>query len=289
MIKKYVDNSECYIVGGNKTKTKERKYMGYVISVINNKGGVGKTTTTCNLSDSLGKQGHRVLVVDGDPQANSTSVLLPRETQIRSSLYDLFEKDDVDPTFSSGHIYTTRCKNVHIIPNIEDTAALEPYLISEAPKSLMRLRKSLRGSPKEDYDYIIIDNPPNMGTFVLCNLYASDFAIVPILARSSFSVAGLIKAVKLIQKIKDKVNPDLKFLRLLINSVDKRTTISKSITQQISQVFNNEQIFNTQIPISTAFEKSEAGRETIFKSHATSTGAAAFRELAKELSSIVGA
>lgn len=262
--------------------------MGYIISVLNNKGGVGKTTTTCNLADSLGKQGHRVLVVDGDPQANTTTMLLPRETQIQRSLYDIFESD-VEPSFSSGHLYATTCKSVQIIPNINDTASLEPHMISEAPASFMRLRKSLRGFIQENFDYIIIDNPPNMGTFVLCNLYASDFAIVPILAKSSFSVGGLIKAVELIKGIKEKVNPDLRFLRLLINSVDRRTAISKAITQQVSQAFSTEQIFKTQIPISTAFERAEAGRETIFKSHATSTGAAAYRELAKELSGIIGA
>ena len=261
--------------------------MGYIISVINNKGGVGKTTTTCNLSDSLGKQGHNVLVVDGDPQSNATSMLLPRDTLVRKSLYDLFNEDNVEPTFSSGHIYATSCKNVHIIPNINDTASLEPSLIAGAPDSFFRLRNCLRTFLKDKFDYIIIDNPPNLGTFVLCNLYTSDFAIIPILAKSSFSVGGLIKAVELIKEIKEKVNPDLRFLRLLINSVDKRTAISKLITQQVSQSFKSNQIFKTHIPISTAFEKAEAGMSTIFKYYATSTGAAAFRELAKELSAIM--
>ena len=260
--------------------------MGYIISVLNNKGGVGKTTTTCNLSDILGKQGHRVLVVDGDPQSNASSMLLPTNTQIRKSLYDLFESD-TELSFTSGHIYATKCKNVQIIPNINDTASLEPAMISEAPRSLLRLKNSLRGFANQNFDYVIIDNPPNMGTFVLCNLYASDFAIVPILAKSSFSVEGLIKAVNLIKDIKQKVNPDLRFLRLLINSVDKRTAISKAISDQVSQVFRPDQIFKTHIPISTSFEKAEAGKETVFRSHATSTGAAAFRELAKELTSIL--
>ncbi|GAB6910145.1 ParA family protein [Desulfosarcina cetonica] len=261
--------------------------MGYIISVLNNKGGVGKTTTTCNLSDSLGKQGHKVLVVDGDPQSNTSTMLLPSGTQIRKSLYDLFESD-TELSFTSGHIYATKCKSVQIIPNINDTASLEPSMISEAPISLLRLRNSLRGFANDNFDYVIIDNPPNMGTFVLCNLYASDFAIVPILAKSSFSVDGLIKAVNLIKDIKEKVNPDLKFLRLLINSVDRRTAISRAITEQVSQVFDQDQIFITQIPISTAFEKAEAGKEPVFKNYATSTGAAAFRELAKELTSIIG-
>jgi cellulose biosynthesis protein BcsQ len=261
--------------------------MGYIISVLNNKGGVGKTTTTCNLADGLGKQGHSVLVVDGDPQSNTTTTLMPNGASIRKSLYDVLETGS-EPSVGSGHIYSTTCRNVLILPNINETASLEPELISEAPNSLMRLRNALRGPGTENFDYVIIDCPPNMGTFVLCTLYASDFAIVPILAKSSFSVEGLIKAVGLIKEIKAKVNPDLRFLRLLINSVDKRTSISKSITQQISQAFDDNQIFKTQIPINTAFENAEASGETVFQYDGTATGARAFRELAKELTSIIG-
>jgi chromosome partitioning protein len=262
--------------------------MGYIISVINNKGGVGKTTTSCNLADSLGKQGHQVLVVDADPQSNTSTILLPQGTQLRKSLYDVLESNEI-PDFSSGHIYATACKNVTILPNINESASLEPSLISEAPDSLMRLKNALRATVSDNFDYIIIDCPPNMGTFVLCTLYASDFAIVPILAKSSFSVEGLIKAVRLIKDIREKVNPDLRFLRLLINSVDKRTSISHSITEQITRAFEKEQIFKTQIPVNTAFEKAEASKQTIFQYDGTTTGARAYRELAKELSSIIGA
>lgn len=260
--------------------------MGYIISVINNKGGVGKTTTTCNLADSLGKQGYKVLVVDADPQSNTTTILLPIETHIRKSLYDLLE-NNTTPDLNSGYLYATTCKNVLIVPNISETASIEPTLIAEAPKSFMRLKEKLRKSVVNNFDYIIIDCPPNMGTFVLCTLYASDFAIVPILAKSSFSVEGLIKAVRLIKDIREKVNPELRFLRLLINSVDKRTSISRSITEQINRVFEKDQIFKTQIPVNTTFEKAEANRETVFQYDGTSTGARAYRELAKELSSII--
>lgn len=262
--------------------------MAHIISVINNKGGVGKTTTSCNLADGLGKQGHQVLVVDADPQSNTSTILLPPETQLRKSLYDVLENNEV-PDYSSGHLYATACKNVTILPNINESASLEPTLIAEAPESLLRLKNALRKSAAENFEYIIIDCPPNMGTFVLCTLYASDFAIVPILAKSSFSVEGLIKAVKLIKDIRERVNPDLRFLRLLINSVDKRTSISRSITEQISKIFDKEQIFKTKIPVNTAFEKAEASKQTIFQYDGTTTGARAYRELAKELSSILGA
>lgn len=261
--------------------------MGYIISVLNNKGGVGKTTVTCNLADSIGKLGQQVLVVDADPQANTTSLLLSKGAQLRKSLYDVLETNS-KPDFASGHIYGTGCKNVLLLPNISETASLEPALIGEAPESFSRLRNALRNELINKFDFIIIDCPPNMGTFVLCALFASDFAIVPILARSSFSVEGLIKAVKLIGDIRKQYNPQLRFLRLLINSVDKRTSISNSITEQISHVFESDQIFKTQIPVNTAFEKAEANKATIFQHDGTSTGARAYRELAKELNTIIG-
>ncbi len=262
--------------------------MGFITSVVNNKGGVGKTTTTCNLADGLGKQGKKILVIDADPQSNTTTVLLPRDTQIQKSFYNILETGE-KPTFTSGHLYGTSCKNVLLLPNTNETASLEPLMISNAPESFMRLRNSLRGDLSKNFDFIIIDCPPNMGTFVLCALYASDFAIIPILAKSTFSVQGLIKAVGLIKDIQENGNPNLQFLRLLINSVDKRTSISKTITEQVHRAFDEDQIFRTQIPVNTAFEKAEANRATIFQVDATSTGARAYRELAKELSSIIGA
>ena len=139
-----------------------------------------------------------------------------------------------------------------------------------------------------NHDFTIIDCPPNMGSFVLCALYASDFVIVPVKAGSAFSVEGLIRATKLIEEVKTKGNSDLNFLRLLINSVDNRTAISKAITSQLHNIFDENQVFETQIPVNTAFEKAESMGETIFQNDGTASGARAFRALAIELISIVG-
>jgi chromosome partitioning protein len=261
--------------------------MGYILSVVNNKGGVGKTLTTCNLADALGKKGKRVLVLDADSQCNTSSILLNKNIEIRKSLFDLLEDPSPTPDFN-GYVYATECKNVFLIPNITDTANLEPDLISQAPGSFFKLRNTLRQYCTTNYDFTIIDCPPNMGTFVLCSLYTSDFVIVPIKAGSAFSVEGLIRATKLIDDVRKKGNPDLRFLRLLVNCIDNRTSISKAITSQLQSIFEKEQIFRVQIPVNTSFEKAESQRATIFQHDPTASGARAFRDLAKELTSILG-
>jgi len=261
--------------------------MGHIISVVNNKGGVGKTLTTCNLADALGKKKKKVLVVDIDSQCNTSLILLPKNTQIRKSLFEIIESNSKINSLN-GFIYATKCNNVFVLPNITDTANLEPDLITNAPESFFKLRSLLRDYAINNYDFTIIDCPPNMGSFVLCALYASDFVIVPVKAGSAFSVEGLIRATKLIEEVRTKGNSDLNFLRLLINSVDNRTAISKAITSQLHNIFDENQVFETQIPVNTAFEKAESMGETIFQNDGTASGARAFRALAIELISIVG-
>jgi ATPases involved in chromosome partitioning len=203
------------------------------------------------------------------------------------SLYDVLNPEnkevDLDRFF-----YPTNYKNVSLIPNLDITGSLEPALIESSPESFFRLKDILRNYASINYDFTIIDNPPNMGTFVLCSLYASDFVIVPVKAGSTDSVEGLIKATDLIYEIQRKGNPDLRFLRILINHVDKRTAISKAVVEQIRKTFETDQIFKTEIPVNTSFERAEAQGESIFQNDATSTGARAFRHLATELISIFG-
>ena len=263
--------------------------MGVIINIMNNKGGCGKTTTACNLSDALGKKGKRVLVIDLDSQCNTTSILFPKTVQIRKCVYELIDPNDENGSDLTEYTYMTDYKNVAVIPNVSDTANLEPDLIEKAPESFMKLRNHLRDFCIASYDYTIIDNPPNIGTFVLCSLHAADFAIVPIRAGSAFSVEGLIKATQLINRIRERGNPDLRFLRLLINGRDKRTAISKTLVDQLRNTFGDGQIFDTEIPQTTAFERAESNGATILKSEPTTPGATAFRDLAKELIHIIEA
>jgi chromosome partitioning protein len=258
-----------------------------IISVINNKGGVGKTTTTCNLADALARKGKSVLVVDMDSQCNATSMLLGGENPNRDTLYELLDPKNTETSVQQC-IYPTAHENLQIIPNINVSATLEPSLIDIRPKCYYILRDHLRDFALEKYDITIIDNPPNMGTFVICSLYASDFVIVPNDSGSKYSIEGLIRAVEFIKGISNKANPDLKFLRLLITHLDKRTSISRAIIHQVHQIFHSDEVFETTIPVNTAFQQAELQDQTIFKYAPKASGASAYRNLAVEVISILG-
>ena len=257
-----------------------------MIAIINNKGGVGKTTVTCNLAHALGLMGKRVLVVDLDSQCNATGLLIPKEDTPRHSLYELLQPDGPGANLED-YLLATRYDNVFCLPNVPETASLEPQLILGAPESFFRLRRQIRDQAQARFDFTLIDTPPNLGTFVLCALCTADFVLVPIKSGSAFSVEGLLKAVRLIKEVQEQSNQDLRFLRLLINQVDRRTLISRTLAAQITGAFREDQVFHTTIPVNTAFERAEAAGNTLLRYHPGASGAGAFRELAQELLDIL--
>jgi len=256
-----------------------------IISIINNKGGVGKTTTSVNLGHALSRQGKKVLVVDIDSQCNATDILVSSKLISSHTLYDVIGKNTHPPLPDS--IVSTEYQDLFLLPNIPDSATLEPELISHVPESLFRLRNRFRTFALENFDFTLIDNPPNLGTFVILSLYASDFVIVPTEAGSKHSSEGLIKAVNFINEIQAKGNPELRFLRLLLTKVDKRTVISKAVVNQIRQTFPKNKVFGTQIPINTDLQKAEFQSQTIFKYRSNALSAIAYTDLANEVNQIV--
>ncbi|MCD6273042.1 MAG: ParA family protein [Deltaproteobacteria bacterium] len=251
-----------------------------IISIVNAKGGVGKSTATCNLGIALSRQNKNVLVIDLDPQANTTSILIPPNINCPNTFYEYI--DESAPIEKC--IYPTFEKNLWCLPNVSEANNLEPNLIKK--QNFEGIRKS-RSFLKKTYNFILCDCPPNMGTWVMTALFGSDFVIIPNLANSTFSIDGLLKAIKLIEQIKQKENPSLKFLRLLINQVDKRKSISKFNIAQIFQYFPKNKVFETMIPTNAPFETAEAHRTTIFHEAPASNGCKAYRYLAKEIISIL--
>jgi cellulose biosynthesis protein BcsQ len=261
--------------------------MGNIIAVANNKGGVGKTTVTVNLAEAIGNRGKNVLVIDMDSQCNATKILMQKDGFTEMSLYGLLSSGNNAPL--TDYVKSSKSGRVGIIPNVSHTTTLEPEIIDQRPDSFYRLRDVIRTAATSVYDYTLIDCPPNMGCFVLLALFASDFVIVPVEAGSAFSIEGLFKALEVIDNIRQDKNPDLRFLRLLINKLDKRLNVSKAAAENVINHFPGNMVFDTIIPINTNFQKAEAATESIFSFEKHSTGAAAYRQLAKELISIIEA
>lgn len=259
---------------------------GIIISVINNKGGCGKTTTAVNLAHALAREGQEVLLVDMDSQCNATDILVGK-IKIDKSLVELLDPNGNDLALQRC-IYRDNRTNIDFLPSTPTLAALEPTLIRTAPQSLNILRDRLRDYAKANYDFTIIDNPPNLGTFVLCSLTASDFVIVPNEAGSKYSLEGLIKAVEFIEDIRMNWNSHLRFLRLLITKVDRRMSVCKSMIAYAKRLFPPDRVFETIIPVSTEFQKAELAGETIFAQRTAWAVARSYKALAKEILTILG-
>jgi chromosome partitioning protein len=130
-----------------------------IIAIVNNKGGVGKTTVTCNLAHALGRLGKRVLVVDLDSQCNATALLLPKNLALRQSLYEMLAPETLEHPLQT-FMYPTRYGGVFCLPNVPETASLGPQLILSAPESFSRLRRHLRDEALQGFDFTLIDTPP---------------------------------------------------------------------------------------------------------------------------------
>lgn len=253
--------------------------MGYCIAVANNKGGVGKTTLTCNLAHALAAKGHSILIIDLDHQCNATELFL-KSDHLSKSLFNMLTETFPDV---EKYVYSTRYKLLDVIPNHLDVSQLELDLIRNGDFFL--LRKILKDYVTKHYDYVFLDCPPNLLYFTYSALFMSDFCIVPVLNNSQNSIKGLSRMLSIIEEARDKMNPQLRFLRVLINNVDRRTALGKTITDELHKIFPGK-LFDITIPTSTKFSQAEYVQKTILSWAPSSPGARAYRLLSKEVMAI---
>ena len=248
--------------------------------MINNKGGVGKSTITQGLAHSLALKGKKVLVIDQDPQSNTSSVLTPIGGN--KTLYDLY-KDGIP---AKDCIFPTPYEGISILPNINKTDTLENGLYADVHKSYFLLKDSVQDYATNNFDITLVDCPPNLGLFVLQALIFSNAALVPIEAGSMYSVDGFVSAYEAIQGASEAVNHQLKFLRAVVNKVDLRASIHKSSLEYLRRTFGDK-IFKTTIPANTDIQKAEAERKTVIRYNPHCSGAKRFKSLADELLEII--
>jgi len=250
-----------------------------VIAIANQKGGVGKTTTAINLSAALAKSGKKVLLIDLDPQGNSSLSFLDNKV-IEQSIYDLLTDSNASP---EDIIKPTSIAGLDVMPSRINLAKFESKLIGEfdAP---FRLKDRIDGLIKI-YDYILIDTPPTLGLITVNALVASDYVLVPI-QPSYFALEGTDDLLETVEKIKARPNPRLQVLGVVITLLDKRTTLARDIQDQIRTVFGDK-VFATVISKSVRLEESPAYKETIFTFAPTSSGAHEYSSLCDEVMSRV--
>jgi chromosome partitioning protein len=246
-----------------------------VYAVVNQKGGVGKTTTAVNVAANLPTFGKQALLVDMDPQGNSTSGLGIERARVGRSIYDVI----VDAMDLNQVIIPTRVEGLQLVPSHPDLAAAELELIG-LPRRERRLLYALEGLT-EDYEYVIIDCPPSLGLLTINCLVAAEFMLIPIQCEY-YALEGLSALTQTTKLVQRELNPKLQIGGIVLTLFDPRTTLAAQVVEQVRAQFP-EQTFQTVIPRNVRLSEAPSHGMPITQYDPTSRGAIAYQELTREL------
>lgn len=254
--------------------TKEATKLGKIISIANQKGGVGKTTTSVNLSTLLAKRGKKVLLIDADPQGNATSGV-GMDKNVELSVYDMLISDEVE---SKDIIQKTEIKNLYICPSNINLAGAEVELVSMMSREY-RMKEKLE-QIKSDFDYIIIDCPPSLGLITLNSFTASNSVLIPVQCEY-YALEGLGQLINTINLVKKHLNTELEIEGALLTMYDIRTNLSNQVVKEVNKYFENK-VYKTVIPRNVKLSEAPSYGMPISIYDSRSKGAKSYDKLVKE-------
>ena len=249
--------------------------MGKIITVANQKGGVGKTTTSVNLGSCLAYIGKRVLLVDIDPQGNATSGVGIEKADVDHCIYDVL----VDDVEASRVIKQTNVENLDVIPATIQLAGAEIELVSTISREV-RLKRAL-DEVKGNYDYILIDCPPSLGLLTINALTASDAVLIPVQCEY-YALEGLSQLLNTVRLVQKHLNHDLAIEGVLLTMLDARTNLGLQVIEEVKKYFQDK-VYKTIIPRNVRLSEAPSHGEPIIIYDPKSRGAEVYLDLAKEV------
>ena len=252
--------------------------MGRTVAVVNQKGGVGKSTTAVNLGACLALLGKRILLVDIDPQGNATTGLGIDKRGIENDSYALL----LGEISAASAIIPTDVENLSIIPATANLAGAEVELVSALARE-NRLRQAL-ADVVDRYDYVFVDCPPSLGLLTINALVAADQMIIPIQAEF-YALEGLSQLTAIVQRVKEALNPRLEILGVLVTMYDGRTRLAVEVVDEVVRYFP-DQVFKTQIPRNIRLSEAPSFGKPVVLFDVRSRGAQAYLDLAREVTAL---
>jgi len=249
--------------------------MTKIVAIANQKGGVGKTTTSVNLSACLAEAGKRVLLIDADPQGNATSGLGINKNEVEDSVYDVF----INELQAKDAVLPTMIDTLHLIPSDIALAGAEVELVNMMARE-QKLKKAL-AKVQDDYDFIFIDCPPSLGLITLNALTAADTLLVPIQCEF-YALEGLSQLMNTVKLVRKNLNPQLDVEGVVLTMYDSRTNLSMQVVEEVKRFFRNK-VYDTIIPRSVRLGEAPSFGLPITHYAKNSSGAIAYRALAQEV------